>query len=185
MAVSLVVTAARERAGAARTAYHSRRRGWVQALALGGLAGIGMEIFSNLVSQPLITRLTGSPPDLSDFRPLVGDLRLLLLMLVPMWLLAAFGEEMVYRGYLMNRLAGLFHGTPRGWLASLIAVSAFFGWSHQSQGLTGMLQEGFAGLLLGALYLGCGRTLTVPIVAHGAANTLAFVLIFLDLYPGV
>jgi uncharacterized protein len=39
--------------------------------------------------------------------------------------------------------------------------------------------------LLGLLYLGSGRTLTVPIVAHGVSNTLAFVLIYLDRYPGV
>jgi len=48
-----------------------------------------------------------------------------------------------------------------------------------------MLQEGFAGLLLGALYLISGRTLTVPIVAHGASNTLAFILIYFNRYPGV
>jgi membrane protease YdiL (CAAX protease family) len=48
-----------------------------------------------------------------------------------------------------------------------------------------MVQEGLSGLLLGLLYLGSGRTLAVPIVAHGIANTLAFVLIFLNRYPGV
>ena len=56
------------------------------------------------------------------------------------------------------------------------------GWSGR---LTGMLQEGFAGLLLGALYLISGRTLTVPIAAHGASNTLAFILIYFNRYPGV
>lgn len=44
---------------------------------------------------------------------------------------------------------------------------------------------GFAGLLLGLLYLGCGRNLTVRIVAHGVSNTLAFLPIFFDRYPGV
>ncbi len=163
-----------------------RPRSWLRTLAIGSAAGIGLELLALSVTEPLFARLVGTHPDLSDFRPLVGNLGLLFVFLVPMWLLAAFGEEMVYRGYLMNRVAGLSQGRREAWLLSLIVVSAFFGWAHgESQGITGMLQEGFAGLLLGLLYLGCGRTLAVPIVAHGVSNTLAFVLIYLDRYPGV
>ncbi len=163
----------------------SRPPSWPRALALGTLAGIAMEIFSTFVSVPLLSRLAGKPPDLSDFRPLVGNLGLVLAMIAASWLLAAFGEELVYRGYLMNRVAGLGRGTPGAWLASLVLVSAYFGWAHEAQALTGMLQEGFAGLLLGLLYLGSGRNLTVPIVAHGVSNTVAFILIYFDRYPGV
>jgi membrane protease YdiL (CAAX protease family) len=68
---------------------------------------------------------------------------------------------------------------------SLIVASTLFGWGHGGQGVTGMVQEGFAGLVLGLLYLGTGRNLAVPIVAHGMSNTLAFFLIYLDRYPGV
>jgi membrane protease YdiL (CAAX protease family) len=162
-----------------------RPRNWPRALALGAVAGICFELFCTFVTLPLISRLTGRGPELSDFRPLVGNLRLVLLLLVPMWLLAAFGEELAFRGYLMNRVAGWLEGTRGAWLVSLVLVSAFFGWGHDTQGVTGIVQEGFAGLLLGLLYLGCGRNLGIPIVAHGVSNTLAFVLIYLDRYPGV
>ena len=162
-----------------------RPRSWSQALVLGSLAGIGMELFSTFVTVPFLSHLTGTLPDLSDFRSTVGNLRLLLVWLVLNWTLAAFGEELVFRGYLMTRLAGLGQGTRGAWLVSLIVASALFGWGHGDQGLTGMVQEGFAGFLLGLLYLWCGRNLTVPIVAHGVSNTLAFVLIFCNRYPGV
>jgi membrane protease YdiL (CAAX protease family) len=135
----------------------TRPAGWPRALALGTLAGIAMELFSTFVSVPLLSRLTGQPPGLSDFRPLVGNLKLVLAFLVPMWLLAAFGEELVYRGYLMNRLAGLGRSTRAAWLLSAVVVSVLFGWGHGGQGLTGMLQEGFAGLLVALVYLACGR----------------------------
>lgn len=159
---------------------------WPRALALGVAAGIGIELLALLVTEPFLARLVGAEPDLSDFRPMVGNLRLLLLLLIPMWALAAFGEEMVYRGYLMNRVSGVGGGTRPAWLLSLAIVSALFGWAHQeSQGMTGLLQEGFSGLLLGLVYLGSGRNLAVPIVAHGASNTLAFILIYLGRYPGV
>jgi len=163
---------------------------WFRALAIGAAAGIAMELFALFVSEPLFARLAGRHPDLSDFRPLVGNLRLLLIVIAPVWLGSAL-EELVYRGYLMNRVAGLglqgpTNATRAAWLVSLIAVSAFFGFAHgESQGITGMLQEGFAGLLLGALYLAAGRTLTIPITAHGASNTLAFILIYFNRYPGV
>jgi len=163
----------------------TRPRSWSRALALGVLAGVAMELFSTFVSVPFISHLTGDPPDLSNFRSMVGNVELLLFWLALNWTLVAFGEELVYRGYLMNRLAGIGGGSRGAWLLSLILVSALFGWGHGNQGLTGMLQEGFAGFLLGLIYLGCGRNLAVPIVAHGIANTLAFILIFFDRYPGV
>jgi membrane protease YdiL (CAAX protease family) len=156
---------------------------WAGELLIGSAAGVAMELFSTFVSVPLLSRLVGQPPDLSDFRPLVGNLRLVLLLLVPLWLGSAL-EELVYRGYLMNRVADIGGGSRGSWAASLLLVSAFFGWGHEGQQVTGMLQESLAGLLLGLLYLGCGRRLFVPCVAHAAANTLAFALIYLGRYPG-
>lgn len=163
-----------------------RPASWLREIALGGVAGIGIELLAVYVTEPWLARLLGTYPDLSDFRPLVGNLKLVLMLLVPMWLLAAFGEELVYRGYLMNRFAGLGHQTRGSWIVSLIVVSAIFGVAHgEGQGTAGMLQEGLSGLLLGLLYLAAGRRLTVPIVAHGVSNTLAFLLIYFDRYPGV
>ena len=163
----------------------TRPPNWPRAIAIGVVAGVAMELFSVFVTVPFFTRITGAPPDLSNFRSLVGNLRLTLLMLVPMWLLAGFGEEMIYRGYVMNRVAELGRGTRAAWIASLIVVSMYFGWVHGDQKITGMVQEAFAGLLLGILYLACRRNLTIPIVAHGVSNTMAFMLIYFDRYPGV
>jgi hypothetical protein len=41
------------------------------------------------------------------------------------------------------------------------------------------------GALLGLLFLACGRTLTIPIIAHGVSNTLALVLMYFGMYPGL
>jgi membrane protease YdiL (CAAX protease family) len=159
--------------------------GWPRALAVGSLAGIAMELLSVHASQPTLERLFGKTADLSDFRPLVGNASLLLVVLAANWTLAAFGEELAYRGYLMSRVAGLGGGTGRAWAASLIATSALFGWGHVDQGVTGQVQAGLDGLLLGLLYLGARRNLLVPVVAHGVSNTLAFALIYLGRYPGM
>jgi membrane protease YdiL (CAAX protease family) len=164
--------------------------GWARAIALGTLAGAALELFSTYVTVPWLSRLAGRPPDLSEFRPMVGHLGYLLLFLALSWTLAAVGEELAFRGYALNRLAELSGRPPaeRGplaWALALAATSALFGWSHGGQGVTGMVQEGFAGAMLGVLYLGAGRNLAVPIVAHGVSNSVAALLIYFDRYPGV
>jgi hypothetical protein len=92
---------------------------------------------------------------------------------------------MVNRGYLMNRVAGLFGGGGLGWAVSLIAVNAVFGLGHAYQGLSGQVEAAVSGLLLGALYLACRRELWAPVLAHGVSNTIDLVMIFAGRYPGI
>jgi membrane protease YdiL (CAAX protease family) len=160
-------------------------RSWRLTLGLGLLAGLAMEAFELFVSQPILVRWLGKQPDLEMFRALHGNPRLTLVALALAWTLAAFGEEMVYRGYLMNRVADLFNRTRTAWVISLVAVHVAFGLAHAYQGITGIIDEGLMGVLLGLMYLGTGRNLAVPIVAHGVADTTDLVLMFLGHYPGM
>jgi prevent-host-death family protein len=84
-------------------------------------AGVAMELLDLFVTKPLEISLLGRPPDLSDFLPLVGNAKLALVALLFAWVLAAFGEELVWRGYLMNRVALLFAGSRAGWTSCLAA----------------------------------------------------------------
>lgn len=163
----------------------TRYRSWAITLAAGVGAGLLLEAFQFFISQPLLVWLLGKQPDLNDFRALTGNLKLTLIFLALTWTLGAFGEEMVYRGYLMNRVADLLHRTRRAWIVSLIAVHVGFGLAHAYQGVTGIIDEGLAGLLLGLLYLRTGRNLAVPIIAHGIGDSIDFVLIFFGKYPGM
>ena len=158
-----------------------RFRNWRTTLLLGVGGGILMELIELFLSQPLLIRLTGKQPDLSDFYALRGNLKLTGLALVLTWTLAAFGEEMVWRGYLMNRVADLGNRSRLAWAASLVVVNVGFGFAHSYQGITGIIDEGFMGLLLGLLYL--ATNLSVPIVAHGVADTIDVLLLFTGKYP--
>lgn len=157
--------------------------GW--SIAAGALAGVAMELFAVHVTTPWISALTGAEPDYSDLKAIQGNLSLIIVFLALSWVLAAFGEELCFRGFLMHRLAQVFGGGRGAWAASLVASSALFGWGHTEQALSGWLQEGLSGFLLGLLFLLASRNLAVPIVAHGVSNTLAFVLIYLGRYPGL
>jgi membrane protease YdiL (CAAX protease family) len=130
-------------------------------------------------------RLTGKQPDLSDFRGLPGNVPLALIGFAFVWTLAAFGEELVWRGYLMNRVADLGRHTRWAWVCSLILVNIVFGFAHGYQGVTGVIDEGLMGVLLGVLYLFTGCNLAVPIIAHGVQDTIDLLLIFVGRYPGM
>jgi uncharacterized protein len=66
-----------------------------------------------------------------------------------------------------------------------VVVHVGFGLAHAYQGVTGVIDEGIAGLLLGVIYLRTGRNLAVPIIAHGIQDSIDFVLIFLGKYPAM
>jgi uncharacterized protein len=163
----------------------TRYRTWAATLLLGVACGVGLELFDLFGKQPLLTRFLGKPPDLSNFAAVRGHLKFALLMIALVWIFAAFGEELVYRGYLMNRVAELGRGTRTAWIVSLLVTSAIFGLTHYHQGLTGIVEEGSDGLILGLLYLACRRNLAVPIVAHGVCDTIDIALLFLGKYPGL
>jgi membrane protease YdiL (CAAX protease family) len=162
-----------------------RPTSWRSTLLLGIVIGVGYQYFSLYILEPLIARLTGNLPDVSQFAPLIGNTFFLVMSLLVSWTLAGFGEELVFRGYLMNRVADLVGSNRSGWLISLIVVSILFGITHFYQGISGIIVITLHGLLLGALYLATGRNLWVPIIAHGLNDTVGFILIYLGKYPGL
>jgi len=158
---------------------------WRDALLPGIAVGAVFQFFSLYILEPLIVLLTGKPIDLSQFAPIKGNVFLLALFLVLVWTLAAFGEELVYRGYLMNRVSELMGGGNWAWTLSLVAVSVLFGVAHLYQGISGVATVIAASLMYGGLYLWSGRNLWAPIIAHGVYDTVAILLAFWDKYPGL
>lgn len=158
---------------------------WPTTLAFGVLAGVGIEIGELFCTQPLLASIFHEMPNLSAFDRVQGNIKWLAISLAFTWTLFAFGEELVFRGYLMNRVAGLFTRPRIGWAVALVLANAVFGLSHFQQGPTGVAENFLDGMILGALYLACGRKLAVPIVAHGITDTLDFLLIFFHRYPGM
>jgi uncharacterized protein len=151
-------------------------------IVVGVLAGVLMELFAVYVTTPLISSFFGVEPDYSELKDIRGNLILLFIFLGLSWTLAAFGEEICFRGFLMKRLAQVFGESRVAWIIALLLSSVLFGWGHTEQGVSGWIQEGLSGLILGILFLCAKRNLVVP---HGVSNTLAFILIYFGRYPGL
>ena len=147
-------------------------------LALGGLISI---YFVVIILMPIVSWLTGQPVDRSSFDVLRGNVPALIFGLVVVWTLAAFGEELIFRGYLMNTIKHVFRNKNRGWFLACMVNAILFGFGHTYQGITGVILLSVVGLLYALFYLGSGRNLWVPILMHGLYDTSAFLVIFFNL----
>jgi membrane protease YdiL (CAAX protease family) len=156
------------------------------ALTLGALAGVALSVHELIVLEPVVRSFTGASPDLSMFKELKGNLQATLFWIALSWVLAAFGEEMVWRGYAMNRVAELFGGNAAAWILSTLAVNVVFGVAHEYQDVTGIIVTAIGGVTYALLYLLAGRNLVVPIIAHGAQNTCDFLFMYHGgIIPGI
>ncbi|MGB7436196.1 MAG: type II CAAX endopeptidase family protein [Candidatus Acidiferrum sp.] len=68
---------------------------------------------------------------------------------------AGFGEEFLYRGWLLNITGQALHSI---W-AGLVISSILFGFAHLYQGRKGMLSTGILGLFFGLIYVASGSLL--------------------------
>jgi membrane protease YdiL (CAAX protease family) len=90
------------------------------------------------------------------------------------YVIAAFEEEVICRGYLLLRFTALTGSRSKGALLSLV----IFALSHCSQGLFGIVSAGFVGLALTLIYL-WRRSLVAPFVIHFLINlTIVYILPF-------
>jgi membrane protease YdiL (CAAX protease family) len=124
-----------------------------------------------------------SPGTSARFGHLAGNLPATVWWIAIGWLIGGFAEEMIFRGFVLNRLEALL---PRGARKSVMAVllQAFlFGAVHvYNRGLFGLLVLGTVGAVLGTFYLVFRRNLWPTILAHGLGNTLGFLALYLG--PG-
>ncbi len=131
-------------------------------------------VLGRVVVLPLLATLTGEPQFATPLAFLRGNLSAFLLLLVFTWPLAALLEEVVFRGYLLNRLEDAVGRTRLGTLFSLFLASALFALAHGDFSVGFLTTSFLMGLIEGTAYLAWRRNLWLPILIHGMANTLSF-----------
>jgi hypothetical protein len=146
--------------------------------ALGGATTI--LVVNRLVLGPLIARITGSPPDLSALVS-PGDGTALVQWMLQAWTLAAFAEEMVFRGYLLSRLTDLLGTTRGGRVIAIVTGGTAFGIAHAYQGSAGVIATGAIGCFMGALYFRSERNLWSVILCHAFVDTVGLLALYYDM----
>lgn len=126
--------------------------------------------------EPLLSKFTSD--HLPEVFNIKNDLPKLLLGIFISWTLAAFGEEILFRGYLIHRLIDLIGEKIPAKILIVILVGAAFGFVHYYQGSRGVVAAGIFGMLQSTIYLIHRKKLVLPIIAHGTFDIFGFVKLF-------
>lgn len=143
------------------------------------LAGIGIGIIYLALFyliEPLISRFTSD--HLPEVFNIKQDFPKLLVGLFISWTVAAFGEEILFRGYLIHRLIDLMGEKIPAKILIVMLVGVAFGFVHYYQGSRGVVAAGIFGMFQSIIYLTHRKKLILPIFAHGTFDSIGFVKLF-------
>lgn len=152
---------------------------WIVTLVLGFLFGTILAFSSMSFIEPMTEKVTGSPHDISIVESIRKNVKALVQWVIIAWVVAAFAEEIIFRGFLMSEIVHLVGSHVVGLIFSLAVSSAIFGLAHWYQGPAGALSTGIVGVILGTIFIWSGN-LWLPILTHGFIDTVSFVIIFFN-----
>ena len=148
------------------------------------LVGLGLAVLMFVVFAVVdaYLQLRFGEFDLSSVEDIQGNLVGYVILMAVSWVFAAFGEELLFRGYYMKGTAELLGGSTVAWLVAAVLISVYFGVSHAYQGPTGMLSTSLAGLYFALIYFFNRNDLALASLAHGFSNSIGITLIYLGQY---
>jgi len=129
------------------------------------------------LTMPVASRLSGRQQDLSQFDDVQGDLLLLLVLVALSWTLAAFVEEVAFRGFLLTRLRETLGPSRISLVLAVLLTSVLFGVMHSEQGPVGVLLVSLDAVVLSIVRIHYD-TVWSSVLVHGFNNTLGFVAFF-------
>lgn len=175
---AIVITYEVRKTGNARRLGLFRPKSLWRALAIGLIAPVVIYVLTALIITPLlsmgiITAPTTDGPSLVD-----GPNREIALFcsLALMWLGAAFGEELLFRGFLMNTLSRALGDGRMLQVVSAFIVAIAFGALHIfSQGMYGLVVPGIVGFMIGIVFILSKNNLFAVVIAHGLINSFGII----------
>lgn len=117
--------------------------------------------------------------DMSRYDSLYHNLPAALMMILVLPLTASIPEEIIYRGFLMDRLTRIFGDNLAGLIATVAIQSLIFGLIHFQWGLGGMITTFVMGVIWGTAFLLVGRNLWIVIMAHSLGHIVMITQLYL------
>ena len=147
----------------------------IKSLLLTGVIFITFGIFID----PLLQHYLGNF-DLSSVDDIRGNLFGYVIIMIVMWVFAAFGEEFLFRGFYMKGLANLFGNSNKSWLLAALITSLYFGVSHAYQGLVGVISVFLWSFLISMIFCKNKKNLLLLVLIHGFSDTIGLTLIYFN-----
>jgi membrane protease YdiL (CAAX protease family) len=158
-----------------------RPRSWTRVLAIGIIFGVAFKLLMKAIVMPLL----GAPPVNQAYHWVAGNTAALPYMVFLMVVVAGFGEETLYRGWMFERLGKLFGTSVWAKTSIVVLTSVVFAAPHYlDQRIAGVEQALISGLVFGTIFARTGRIFLL-MVAHAAFDLAALALIYFDCEPAV
>jgi membrane protease YdiL (CAAX protease family) len=157
--------------------------GW-KSLAAGfgkSLAVLVLGLIGFAFGSMVMANITGIPQqaDVSGYDYLRGNLPMLLVSLGTIYVVSSLGEEVIYRGFLIDRLERLLGGARRSTWVAVVISSLVFGAAHFGWGIVGVVQTTFMGLAFALSFIWFRRNLWILVAAHAYMDTALIVPLYL------
>jgi len=158
-----------------------RPRSWIRTIAVGIVFGVTFKFAMKSIVMPLL----GAPPVNQAYHWVAGNTAALPFMVYLMIVVAGFGEETLFRGWMFERLGKLFGSSVWAKLAIVLITAGIFAVLHYSdQGVPGAEQAAITGIILGTIFAITGRLIILMIV-HAAFDLTALAMIYWDFETAV
>ena len=151
-------------------------RSWIRTIGAGIVFGIVFKFLMKAVVMPLL----GAPPINQAYHFLSGNTAALPWMLFLLIVVAGFGEETFFRGWMFEWLGKLFGSSAFAKTLIVLITTAFFSLAHYpGQGLPGSQQAIGTGLVFGTIFA-ISSELPMLMVMHAAFDLTALAMIYWD-----
>jgi membrane protease YdiL (CAAX protease family) len=158
-----------------------RPRSWTRTIAIGIAFGIALKFIMKAIVMPLL----GGPSINRAYHFVTGNSAVLPLMIYTMIVVAGFGEETFYRGWMFERLGKLFGQAAIAKIAIVLITSTLFAAIHYpEQGIPGMEQAFVTGTVFGSVFAFSGQ-LFLLMLAHAAFDLTALAMIYYDVESAI
>lgn len=129
----------------------------------------------------VMAAITGTPEtaDMGGYDYLKNNIGMLLLTLVGVYIVSSFGEEVIYRAFLITRISKLGQDSKKATIVAVLLSSIIFGFIHYDWGPAGIVQTACMGLVMGICYIKFKRRLWILVLAHAYMDTILMIGVYL------
>lgn len=142
---------------------------WLKAIGYTILCVVTIGLVFNFIVQPLFPQ---GANDINAGTQISFSLMLFQLLVIGIGT-AAIGEELLFRGFLLNNLNDFLGKNTLGTIGAVVLQALMFALLHN--GTQGMVSAGVIGLILGVFYLLANRNLLVVMAAHAVPDALSII----------
>ncbi len=141
---------------------------------------LSSEILMDFLIQPLINKLTGEKADYSTFNRVTHQPAKYARYLFYVWISAAFGEEVFFRGFLFRQMNEWFARWKNKTILMSILSSVMFALPHFYIGPSGLIITFLFGLFFSWAYIRFHYNLWILVLLHGFIDSVFLTLAYLD-----